>query len=506
MILDTATIDRDVSLSADVCIIGSGAGGSVVAHELAAAGRSVVVVEEGPYLTRRDFTQREEQMLPRLYADQSLRTALDSTVIVSQGCVVGGSTVASACVCVRTPPRILAHWAASFGLDGWRPEALAPFFERVEAAAHVRPLGPADVNKNNERLKTGADQLGFHNYLPAHNRIDCLACGFCALGCAYDRKADALTVQLPAASHDGAIIIPDCRVERIETRDGRAAGVKGRFLRTHDNQAHALTVRAATVVLAAGAINSPALWLRSQLPNPHQQVGHNLHLHPQVLLAAVFGDEVAGWRGIPQAVIVDEFLDLGRTIEGGYLLTPSFAHPATLASLLPGFGADYHRLMGEYPRLALAAVMLHDRTAGRVELDSNGRVSIAYHLNDEDRTDLMDGMRRLADIYFAGGAQRVILPYNELLELTRRGDYRAIDEHPLRANDPLLLSYHPQGTLRMGADKKRSVVNGWGEAHEVKRLFVADASVFPTSIAVPPQLSVMAVAARTAEYIVKREA
>src|SRR5205823_5190897 len=145
------------------------------------------------------------------------------------------------------------------------------------------------------------------------------------------------------------------------------------------------------------------------------------------------------------------------------------------------FGADHRRVMGVYPRLALAMVMLHDRTGGRVELDSTGRVAVTYHLNDEDRSDLIDGMRRLADILLAGGAREVILPYNELVVLTHRGDYKAIDEHPFRANDPLLLSYHPHGTLRMGSDPKRSVVDAHGEAHEVRNLFVADASVFPTS-------------------------
>jgi choline dehydrogenase-like flavoprotein len=331
--------------------------------------------------------------------------------------------------------------------------------------------------------------------------MQCLGSGFCALGCAYDRKADALTVHVPAASRHGATIIPDCRIERIDTRDGRAVGVRGRFLRARTADAFSLTVQANTVVLAAGAIGSPAVWLRSQLPNTHQQVGRNLHVHPQVVVGAVFSDEIAGWRGIPQSVIVDEFLDLERSIEGGYLLLPFFAHPAALATLLPGFGGDYRQLMRDYSHLALGVVQLNDRTAGRVELDSSGRIVISYHLSDEDRSDLIDGMRRVADIHFASGAQRVILPFNELVQLTRRGDYRPIEEHPLRANDPLLLSYHPQGTLRMGGDPKRSVVNAWGEAHEVKRLFVADASIFPTATAVPPQLSVMAFAQRTAEHL-----
>jgi choline dehydrogenase-like flavoprotein len=499
MILDVASVDRDVSLSADVCVVGSGAGGAIVAQELAQAGQSVVVVEEGPYIASRDFTQREEQMLPRLYADQSLRTAADATVLVLQGSVVGGSMVPGFCVCVRTPSQILASWGQRFGLSGIGFEAMLPYFERVEAASHVHPLRREELNLNNEKLRVGAERLGLRHYLPSHNRVDCVECGFCALGCAYDRKADALTVYLPAASSHGAVIVPSCRVERVEQTGGRAQGVSGRFVRA--GAPFALNVRAPVVVLAAGAIGSPALWLRSQLPDHHKQVGRNLHLHPEVLLAARFPERIAMWQGIPQALIVDEFLDLDHSVMGGFLMTPRTAHPVEMGALVPGMGSEVRQVLEDYAHLALAAVMLHDRTAGHLDVDGDGRVSIVYHLGDDDRADLLDGMRQLADVHFAAGAQEVILPYNEYAVLSRRGDYRAIDERQLRDNDPLLLSYHPQGTLRMGPNRKRSVVNGWGAAHEIEGLYVADASIFPTSTAVPPLLSVMAFAARTAQHI-----
>jgi len=255
------------------------------------------------------------------------------------------------------------------------------------------------------------------------------------------------------------------------------------------------------VVLAAGAIGSPALWLRSQLPNRPQQVGRTLRLHPQVVVAGVFPDEIAIWNGIPQSIVVDEFLDPEAAVVGGYWLSAFTAHPIVAAALLPGIGAPYHALMGEYRRLALASVVLNDRSTGRVDIDASGHPIVSYHLGDEDRLDLVDGIRRAADLYFASGAERVLLPFNDLVELTKRNDHRSFDDYPFRANDPLLLSYHPQGTLRMGSDRARSVVGEFGEAHEVRGLYVADASVFPTSSAAPPQLAVMALALRTARQI-----
>lgn len=500
MILDTSTVDGDVKITAEVCVIGSGAGGSVVAAALAQAGRSVVVVEQGSYQTGRDFTQREEEMYPRLYQGDEAQVASDAAVLVCQGRTVGGSTVTSFCVCARPPRRILDNWQNKLGLPGAGADAMTPHYQRVEQAIQVREVAAEQVNKNNQVVEAGAGRLGFHTTRLAHNLVNCLGCGYCALGCAYDRKADALTIQLRQASQHGAVIVPDCRVEQVTTAGSRVSGVTGTFRRAGAAPA-TLSVRAKVVVLAAGAIASPQIWLRSRLPNTNRQVGRNLHLHPQVLVAGIFDEEIAGWRGIPQSVVVDQFLGESNATEGGFLLSPMFAHPVAMAALLPGFGADYRRLLDLYPRIGLAAVMLHDRSSGSVEVDGSGRASVNYALGDDDRATLVDGIHRLADVYFAAGAERVVLPFNDLVELTRRGDYRGLEEHSIRANDPILLSLHPQGSMRMGSNPQRSVVNGTGEAHSVRGLFVADASVFPSAVAVPPQLSVMAFADRTAQYI-----
>ncbi|HUI27896.1 MAG TPA: GMC family oxidoreductase [Candidatus Kryptonia bacterium] len=500
MILDTTTIDRNVALTADVCVVGSGAGGSLVAYELAQQGRSVVVVEEGGYQVARDFSQREDEMYPRLYQDQGVRAASDATVLISQGRAVGGSTITGYCICARPPRQILDRWATQFGIRGVGAEDMEAHYRRVEDALHVQELTAEQINKNNQLVQAGAERLGFHAVRLTHNRIDCLGCGYCALGCAYDRKTDALAVHLRAASLRGAIIVPDCRVDRVTTENGRASGVSGTFGRTAGASA-TLTVSAKVVVLAAGAIGSPQLWLRSQLPNTQRQVGRNLHLHPQVWVAGVFSEEVGGWHGIPQSIVVDQFFSVEETRDGGFWLAPTFAHPMALAALLPGLGADHRRLMELYPHLSVTAAVLHDQSSGSVEIDASGRAVVGYHLTDEDRNALADAMRRAADVYFAAGAERVVLPFNESVELTRRGEYRAIDEHPLQPNDPMLLSFHPQGSLRMGATAARGVVNAVGEAYEVPGLFVADASVFPTAIAVPPQLSVMAFASRTGQLI-----
>jgi choline dehydrogenase-like flavoprotein len=502
VILDPATVDADLTLTTDVCIVGSGAGGAMAARELTAAGRSVVVVEEGRYVRREDVTQREDEMYPRLYREHGTKATADYTVLVSQGRALGGSTIPGSCLCFRPPAPVLRAWESRARIDGIGPPALEPFVRTVEATLGIERMRPEQINRNNEKLKLGSQRLGYRGGLAWHNRVDCLGCGYCAIGCAYERKNDALISCLAPASAGGAVILPECRVEAILTEGGEATGVRALFLRSRTGTRYALTVRARVVLLCAGALGSPRLWMRSGLPDVGAQVGRHLRVHPHIAVAGVFADEVASWQGVPQSYVVDEFLPLERRVDGGYLITAAWAHPVAAAAMLPAFGATHRSLMARYPHLAVAGVYLNDRTEGRVELDDSGFPVVTYHPGQEDQEELLDAIRRVADIFFAAGAERVILPYNDLVTVRRRGAYRVLAERGIRANDPLLLSFHPQGTLRMGPDARRGVVNAYGEAHAVRRLFVCDASMFPGSTAVPPLVTVMAFAARTARHLV----
>jgi choline dehydrogenase-like flavoprotein len=312
-----------------------------------------------------------------------------------------------------------------------------------------------------------------------------------------------LTTYVPSASRAGALIVPDCQVLQVVTQQGRAVGATGVFRRSRTGEAYTLKVKAEIVVLAAGAINSPRLWRQSRLPDPADEVGRNLRLQPQVVVTALYPEPVEGWKGIPQGYVVDEFLTPGgRSAGSGYLLVPSFAHPVTAASMLPGYGGEHRELMTLYPRLGAIAVLLHDHTHGRLELEGTGPPSVSYRLGGSDENQLLDAMEKASEISFAAGAEKVFLPYNDVVTIGKRGAYQAIRERGVRANDPLFLSYQPQGTLRMGSDARHSVVDAHAQAHAVRNLFVCDASVFPTSVAVPAQLTVMALATRTAQHII----
>jgi choline dehydrogenase-like flavoprotein len=221
-----------------------------------------------------------------------------------------------------------------------------------------------------------------------------------------------------------------------------------------------------------------------------------------VVVTALYPEPIESWKGIPQGYVVDEFLTVGHKSAGaGYLLVPSYAHPVAAASMLPGYGAEHRELMALYPRLGAISVLLHDHTRGRLEFEETGPPSVSYRLGGSDEDQLLDALEKASEISFAAGAEKVFLPYNDVVTIPKKGAYQLLRDRGVRANDPLFISYQPQGTLRMGGDRRKAVVDGHGEAHAIRKLFVCDASVFPTSVAVPAQLTVMALATRTARFI-----
>jgi choline dehydrogenase-like flavoprotein len=501
MITTIKQIDRDLWLKSEVCVIGSGAGGAVVAKELAEAGRDVVLLEQGGYHTKEDFTQREDEMMPLLYEEMGMRATVDQSILILQGRVVGGSTVHNLCYCFRTPAPILEKWRREDGVREMSYDAMLPSFERVERILKVKPIAPHEVNVLNNKIREGCEKLGYRGFVTNHNRENCTLSGFCLLGCPFDAKQSMLITYIPAADQAGARIYANCAVRRIVTGNGRARRVEGEVVDEFGRARHRMIVESEVIVLSAGAINSPQVLLQSGLANSNGQVGRNLHLHPSVLLAGIYDEEIYGYRGIPQSYYVDEFIDLEKDPDSGYILMPVFGFPVLTATSLPGFGKAHYELMKSYHRMVGILVLMHDQSSGRVETDGNGRPRITYAVNEHEQRLFVEGMKHCAEILFASGAKRVIGPYSDPLVLHPRDSLEAFDRRGVRANEIMLASTHPQSTCRMGENRARSVVSSYCQSHDVKNLFVCDMSVFPSSLGAPPQITTAAIADRAARYI-----
>ena len=534
MICQGCDVTRDLRETVDVCVIGSGAGGAVAAKELAQAGLSVVVIEAGEHHDPTTFSRNASEMLLRLFWEGGMRATHDGSMLISQGRGVGGSTVHNLCYAVRTPDPILEKWGTKFGVQDLSPSDLRPALDRVEATLGVKPIGEAQVNRLNQIIRRGCEAMGWRGAIQRHNRGPCPNCSAsCLLGCPTSQpgvgKQSMAVSYIPQALEMGARLYTDCLAEKIVAENGRVGGVTARLLsgdsrpsrqverakfqsidadtkpdRSSDERSrktYQLIVRSKAVVLAAGAINSPQLWLKSRLPDPGKQVGRNLHLHPAIFVAGIFDETVDAYQGIPQSFYVDHFLNLERDPDSGYLLMPVSGPPALVAASLPSFGREHRDLMRSHRNIAALLVLLHDRSSGRVMVNRRGEPVIRYRLNSLDRESLIEGLVHGATLLFAAGAKEIALPYTQQIAIKRESDLELIRRRGIVENDILIASSHPQGTLRMGNDPGESVVDSYGEAHAVKGLFVADASLFPTSIGVPPTLTIAAMADRIARRL-----
>lgn len=484
---------RDLTLDADVCVVGTGAGGAMVAREAARAGLRVIALEEGPFSTARDFTQREDEMLPLLFQDGGGRTTSDGAISILQGRGVGGSTVHNTNLCKRAPAEVLDGWR----LDGWRAAELAPHYDVVERDLSVTPIDDSRINRNNAVIRRGIEKLGWRGGRLSHNRVGCVGSGFCELGCSFDAKQNALKVLIPDAVAHGARVVSECRAERVVVEAGRAIGVQARAVDAQGRAGLAVDVRARAVVLAGSAVGSAVLAIRSGLPDPSGCVGRGLRLHPGVALAGIFDEIIEGWNGIPQSWECTEKLRFeDDDHEDRAWIVPAFAHPIGMAATLPGFGAAHMRMMRLYPRMSVLAAMLHDRSEGRVSV-SRGRPVVDYALDASDARALGRGMTACAQILFAAGAKRVMVPFAEPLMLDRVDELPQILARGYRPLDPLLTAVHPMGTLALGR-----VVDERGRYRGVERLWVADGSLFPTSLGGPPQLTIYAAGHKIAGHLV----
>lgn len=489
-----------VDLRADACVVGSGAGGAVVAKELAERGFSVVVVEEGPYVTREDFQGPLLERSRRLYRDGGLTMAAGlSPVPIPLGKAVGGTTVINSGTCFRTPERVLREWVSRWGLDWAEPAAMARLFDRVEQHISVRPVPEALLGENARVFRRGVEALNLHGAPIRRNIEDCHGCGVCAFGCPRDAKQAMHRSYLPLAEAAGAAIYARCRVRAIEHEDGRATGVQADILDARTDAVRGrLRVRSRVVVLAAGAIYSPLLLFASGLANPGGPVGRNLRIHPATSVLAHFDQDVYAWRGTLQSFYVDDFQE-----SDGLLFEVTSPLPGLSTMMAPVVGRPLKAWLASYHRLAAVGLFVADTSAGRVRRLPAGATLITYRLNQYDAARLARGVRIAGRIFFAAGARTVYSGLPGMEEIRRAADLEELARATGRGRPPVA-GFHPMGTVRMGGDPEQCAVDPTGECYGTRNLFVADASVFPTCVGVNPQVSIMAVATWISEQIARR--
>lgn len=499
-------------ITCDVAIVGSGAGAGITAELLSLAGLDVLLIEEGPLKTSSDFNQLESEAYPSLYQESAARKTADKAINILQGRCVGGSTTVNWTSSFRTPEDTLAYWRLHFGLADCRPEALSPWFAQAERRLNIGPwLAPP--NENNDLLRRGARKLGIDAASIQRNVKGCWNLGSCGLGCPTNAKQSMLVTTIPAALDRGACLLVETRAQRFDLQGAEVVGLECVPVRPDGSRSAEQPVRvvARHYVVAGGALNSPALLLRSGAPDPYGRLGVRTFLHPVVISAASFDQKVEGWSGAPQTIYSDHFLGIDP-IDGpiGYKLEAPPMHPVIFASTLAGFGLEQARQLAAFANthslLALLRDGFHPQAAGgQVRLRSDGSPLLDYPLTDF----LMEGARRallsMAELQFAAGAREVV-PVHE-----RAHGYRswaeaksAIGALPMKPHLTRVVSAHVMGGCGMAGDERLGVVRPDGQHWQLENLSVHDGSLFPTSIGANPQLSIYGIVNRLANQLAQR--
>ena len=502
------------SLACDVVIIGSGAGAGITAELLVKAGLSIIIVEEGPLRSSSSFNQREPEAYASLYQEGAGRKTKDKGITILQGRSVGGSTTINWTSSFRTPDDTLRHWQDRFGLTEYSRQALAPYFEQVEARLNIAPW-EVTPNENNELLRRGASRLGIKTNVIPRNVKGCYNLGSCGMGCPVNAKQSMLVTTIPFALDQGATLLVENRVERMTIIDGRITSLQCMAVKANaapiDPAQTATRIVARHYVLAGGAINSPALLIRSDAPDPYLNLGRRTFLHPVAISTAVMKNTVAGWTGAPQSIYSDHFLHT-QPVTGpiGYKLEVAPLHPVFFGANLPGFGEKQAELFRQYPQanvmLALMRDGFHDQAAGgKVELLADGSPLLDYPLTDH----VLEGARRamlsMAQIQFEAGAN-IVYPGHEMAVGTRTwaATRAAIEALPMKPLLTKIGSAHVMGGCGMAHAERMGVSRPDGQHWQIENLSIHDGSIFPTSIGANPQLSIYGIVNRLAQGLVKR--
>ena len=514
-------IDRSAArlpelIECDVAIIGSGAGGGITAEILAGNGLRVVLIEEGPLKSSRDFNMREADAYPNLYQESAARKTADKAVNILQGRCVGGSTTVNWTSSFRTPAQTLDFWRQRFDLPSFTPAALAPWFARAEARLGIGtwPIAP---NENNDLLRRGAAKLGIAALAIRRNVKNCLNLGYCGMGCPTNAKQSMLVTTIPAALDRGAQLLTRARAHSLIFEGGsqgrKVAAIEVQWLDAEGLRpgGQRCAVKARHFVLAGGAINSPALLLRSNAPDPLKLAGKRTFLHPTVISAATFEQRVDAHAGAPQTIFSDHFLDTAP-IDGplGYKLEVPPLHPLLFASTVQGFGPAHAARMKTFAHTQVIIALLRDgfhpqSGGGSVSLRSDGTPVLDYPLDPLFFEAARRAFLSMAEIQFAAGATEVV-PVHEMA-----GGYaswpqarESIAALPLVPLLTRVVSAHVMGGCPISGDDTQGLVNPDGVHHHIDNLSVHDGSLFPTSIGANPQLSIYGITARLATALASK--
>lgn len=513
-VIDASTYTSNQTLEADVVIVGTGAGGGTAAEILSARGLKVLMLEEGPLKTSASFKDMNESRAYReLYQESGARSTSDGAVAILQGRSVGGTTTVNWTSSFRTPTPTLEYWAKNFGVKESSEAEMAPWFAKAEERLGIAPWG-MEPNANNAALRTACQKLGWEWHVIPRNVRGCWNSGYCGFGCPANAKQSMLVSTIPAALKNGAVLVHHLSVRTLSFAGDQVTGLNAIALDA--NTIHptgvSVSIKARHVVLAGGALNTPALLLRSKAPDPHQRVGKRTMLHPVNLTVAQMPEKIDPYYGAPQSIASDHF----QWQNGDFNQAPGFKlevppmPPGLSASIFMRFGAELARDAALLPytqaMLALTRDGFHEQYAGgTVRLGEGGVPVLDYDFSDYAWRGFKNSFLRMAEAQFAAGAIKVLPGHLNAEWCSNMAAAKShIEALAYKKQMVSIFTAHQMGGCAMGEDAAMSVIKSDGSHHQLANLSIFDGSMFPTSIGANPQLSIYGHVTRNATRLGER--
>jgi len=495
-VFNGATMVDDVTDIADYVVIGSGAAGGTSAKVLSSAGYSVIIIEEGPWVRTRNFSEDVYPAMKTMFREMGTNMTMGRAAMpVMQGRCVGGSTTINSAIAWRVPGNVVDRWNTDFGLKGTiTNKELEPHFDELDRTLIVQPVADKALGRNNSIFAEAALRLGIQAERIKRYDAGCKASASCLTGCRSGKKFSMNLTFIPQSLHRGARLYTSTRARKIKFRYGRANQVQAVF---QAPGAPKLTVHARRgVVVAASAVQTPGILKRSGIKL--DALGRHFQAHPGTSLPALFDHDISMQIGATQGFNSLHFVDSGH-----FKIETLSLPPELLAVRLPGVGPEFMKKLLNYRYASNWALVVRAEAEGQIR-SLFGRDIVQYSPSTSDVAKMRHGLRIISEMMFVAGAKEVWPSVTGMPILKSLDDLHYWDDAPLDPRAYGTMISHLFGSARMGSDSRSSVVGLDFQVHGTRGLYVMDSSLFPTNIGVNPQHTIMAVAHLGTTRIVER--
>lgn len=457
----------------DLIVIGAGVAGPRVAQKAVEAGASVLLIEAGEHFQKHTYPRKEIDSNAKLYWGGGIELNHDASLGILRPKVVGGGSVVNQALLDRFDDDAFDSWRAVSKIDYLSTEGMRPWYEKAEEKLIFEKVPVEYKNGNAKVFEEGFKKNGYSCGVLTRAQSDCRFekgndCIECLSGCRIESKQSSNTAILPGLLEKGLELVSSFEVFEVkEEQDGIKVSGKNKL-------GEAVSYSARYLALAAGAIGNSKILLRSGFDKKLKTLGHEFYTHPQSMCLGIYQEKINAHKGPLQSFKSTD----PNFRKNGFKLENVFAPPVAIGMLIPGLAAKHLKVMKNITHMACVEVAVRDTHPGQIKKISNDKFKIIKSLNGEDRERESKGLLAIDNIFKSTGAKEII-----------RGQFR--------------IGLHLMGGLNLGVDPSKSVTGPDFRLHHSKRIFAVDSSLFPNAPGINPSLTIMALAFKAADELVK---